>query len=139
MKFHKDQKVSTKIILDYYRKFLKLTHQVERAVKNGNMENAEKLSEKREKVLNTISKQKNKGIKEKMAAENNGKNNNGVYAKEIRRITDEVMELDRKIEKRIREQMNGVNDKLVKIRQGHKALKGYSPHRSVPRFLDKSG
>ena len=66
------------------------------------------------------------------------KQESAVTIEEIRKIIKEVLEVDQRIEGKLREEKNGIHDKLMKIRQGHKALKGYAPkHKRMPRYISK--
>jgi len=47
--------------------------------------------------------------------------------------------MDGKIEEKLKAKKDRIHDQLTKVRQGRKALKGYAPHRSIPRYVDKRG
>jgi len=123
--------------MSHYRDLLKLTHQLEQTAEQGKMEDLQRLFSKREKMLakisahNTLSEEVNKlGAKEQQEFSE--------PIEEIREIIEEVIETDRKIEKKLKAKMDGIGDKLTKIRQGHKALKGYAPkRRHIPRYISK--
>ena len=132
-----DLSASHKQEMSHYRDLLKLTHQLEQTAEQGKMEDLQRLFSKREKMLakisahNTLSEEVNK-----LSAKEQQEFSEPI--EEIREIIEEVIETDRKIEKKRKAKMDGIGDKLTKIRQGHKALKGYAPkRRHIPRYISK--
>ena len=58
--------------------------------------------------------------------------------KEIREITKVVVDMDGKIDEKLKSKKDQIHDQLKKVRQGHKALKGYAPERRrIPRYISK--
>ena len=129
--------------LNHYRNLLELTNRLERAAEQGKMEDLEPLFSKREKILAKISVHEEGAgaLSEKVNKPNANEEEKlaGIIA-EIREITKEVVEIDRKIEEKLKAKKDGINDKLIRIRQGRKALKGYAPKRRyIPRYIDRKG
>ena len=129
--------------LNHYRNLLELTHQLERAAEQGKMEDLEPLFSKREKILAKISAhaEERGTLSEEANTLNPDEEQKLVETiEEIREMTKEVVEIDRKIEEKLKAKKDGINDKLIKIRQGRKALKGYAPkRRHIPRYISKKG
>ena len=128
--------------LNHYRNLLQLTHQLERAAEQGKIEDLEPLFSKREKILAKISAhEEERGT---LSEEANKLNTNeeqklAEIIEEIREMTKEAMDMDGKIEEKLKVEKDQIHDQLKKVRQGRKALKGYAPHRSIPRYVDKRG
>ena len=127
--------------LNHYRNLLKLTRQLERAAEQGKMEDLEPLFSKREKILAKISahEEERGTLSEKVNKLNaNEEQKLAGIIKEIREMTKEIVDMDGKIEEKLKAKKDDINDKLTKVRQGHKALKGYAPkRRHIPRYIDK--
>ena len=123
--------------LNYYKNLLKLTHQLEHAAEHGKIEDLDPVFAKREKILAKISadEEDRRTLSEK--ANSSEQQEPAEVIEEIRKVIEEVMKMDRRIEEKLKVKKDGINDQLLRIRQGHKALKGYAPHRFIPRFLDK--
>ena len=128
--------------LNHYRNLLELTHQLERAAEQGKIEDLEPLFSKREKILAKISahEEERGSLSEKVNKLNtNEEQKLAEIIEEIREITKEVMDMDGEIEEKLKVEKDDIHDKLIKVRQGRKALKGYAPHRFIPRYVDKRG
>ena len=129
--------------LNHYRNLLELTHRLERAAEQGKIEDLEPLFSKREKILAKISAhaEERGTLNEKVKTLNaNEEQKLAGIIKEIREITKKVMDMDRKIEEKLKAKKGQIHDKLTKVRQGRKALKGYAPkRRHIPRYIDRKG
>ena len=129
--------------LNHYRNLLELTHQLERAAEQGKMEDLEPLFSKREKILEKISVHEEGAgaLSEKVNKPNaNEEQKLAGIIEEIRGITKEIMDMDGIIEEKLKAKKDDINDKLTKVRQGRKALKGYAPkRRHIPRYISKKG
>ena len=129
--------------LNHYRNLLELTRQLERAAEQGKMEDLEPLFSKREKILEKISAHEEGGgaLSEKVNKLNANKEQKlAEIIEEIREITKEVMDMDGKIEEKLKAKKDQIHDQLTKVRQGRKALKGYAPkRRHIPRYISKKG
>ena len=129
--------------LNHYKNLLELTHRLERAAEQGKIEDLEPLFSKREKILAKISAHaEEKGTLSEEANTLNPDEEEKLAGiiKEIREMTKEVMDMDGKIEEKLKAKKDDINDKLTKVRQGRKALKGYAPkRRHIPRYIDRKG
>jgi len=129
--------------LNHYRNLLQLTHRLERAVEQGKIEDLEPLFSKRKKILAKISVHEEGAgaLSEKVNKPNADEEEKlaGII-EEIREITKKVMDMDGKIEEKLKSKKDRIHDQLKKVRQGRKALKGYAPkRRHIPRYISKKG
>jgi len=129
--------------LNHYRVLLELTHQLERVAEQGKIEDLEPLFSKREKILAKISAhaEERGTLSEKVNKPNaNEEEKLAGIIEEIREMTKEVMDMDGKIEEKLKVEKDQIHDQLKKVRQGRKALKGYAPkRRHIPRYISKKG
>lgn len=128
--------------LNYYKSLLELAHQLERAAADGNIQDLESLFAEREKRLAEIlaHQEERRILSEKGNKLNtNQKQRLAEIIEEIRKTMEEIMNIDQKVEEGLKSKKDDIQDKLAKIRQGRKALKGYAPRRSLPRYMDKRG
>ncbi len=128
--------------LNYYKSVLELAHQLERAAADGNIQDLESLFAEREKRLAEIltHQDQRRILSEKGNKLNtNQKQSLAEIIEEIRKTMEEVMKIDQKVEEGLKSKKDDIQDKLARIRQGRKALKGYAPRRFLPRYMDKKG
>lgn len=128
--------------LNYYKSVLELAHQLERAAADGNIQDLESLFAEREKRLAEIlaHQEERRILSEKGNKLNtNQKQSLAEIIEEIRKTMEEVMKIDQKVEEGLKSKKDDIQDKLARIRQGRKALKGYAPRRFLPRYMDKKG
>lgn len=128
--------------LNYYKSVLELAHQLERAAADGNIQDLESLFAEREKRLAEIltHQDQRRILSEKGNKLNtNQKQRLAEIIEEIRKTMEEVMKIDQKVEEGLKSKKDDIQDKLARIRQGRKALKGYAPRRFLPRYMDKKG
>lgn len=128
--------------LNYYKSLLELAHQLERAAADGNIQDLESLFAEREKRLAEIltHQDQRRILSEKGNKLNtNQKQSLAEIIEEIRKTMEEVMKIDQKVEEGLKSKKDDIQDKLARIRQGRKALKGYAPRRFLPRYMDKKG
>ncbi|MCK4388604.1 MAG: flagellar protein FliT [Desulfobacterales bacterium] len=126
--------------LKNYKHLLELTHRLQKVDEFENPQDLETILAERKKTLEKISafEERIEALKE---------NINDLSAREQQRlagITNEIREtikeivgLDERIGAKLRAEKDDVSHKLSKVRHGRKALKGYAPRRTIPRFLDK--
>lgn len=128
--------------LNYYKSLLELAHQLERAAADGNIQDLESLFAEREKRLAEIlAHQEERRILSEKGNElnTNQKQRLAEIIEEIRKTMEEIMNIDQKVEEGLKSKKDDIQDKLARIRQGRKALKGYAPRRFLPRYMDKKG
>jgi hypothetical protein len=136
-----DLRLSLDRELKLFRNLLKTTQQLEECVGQKTHQELKSFFARREKILAKISaREENIRIFgkswKKLTAEETSRLV-GV-ADEIRNIVSEIIDMDRRIEQTLKAQKDEIHDRLITIRQGHKALKGYTPYRmGIPRFIDR--
>ena len=126
--------------LDWCRKLIRLTLQLERSVDHRETDHIEFLLAERGKVLTRIS-----GLQERVDFLTRGihmatfkvKGKARALADEIRDSVQRVMDMDRGIAEKLKGDRELARSKLGVLRRGRRALKGYGPLRTIPRFLDR--
>ncbi len=56
---------------------------------------------------------------------------------EIRAVVKGIRILDRRIREKLRKEQGDIRERLGNIKQGYRALRGYGPRRTIPRFVNK--
>ena len=126
--------------LKNYKHLLELTHRLQKVDEFEKPQGLESILSVRKGILENISafEEKIRPLKENM------KNLSDREQQRLAGITDEIREtikeivgLDERIGAKLRAEKDDVSHKLSKVRHGRRALKGYAPRRTIPRFLDK--
>jgi len=124
--------------LTYYRKFLDLTLQMERTIDNGKIPDLKVLLAERAKILKEISADEE--AFEKIWIKISDREQFSATIDEIRRVYEEIITLNQRIEKKMRSEKDQIHEKLTEIRKGRKVLQGYKTvRRDIPRYINKTG
>jgi len=124
--------------LTYYRKFLDLTLQMERTIDNGKIPDLKVLLAERAKILKEISADEE--AFEKIWIKISDREQFSATIDEIRRVYEEIITLNQRIEKKMRSEKDQIHEKLTEIRKGRKVFQGYKTvRRDIPRYINKTG
>lgn len=126
--------------LKNYKHLLELTHRLEKVDEFEKPQGLESILSERKRILGNIF-----AFEERIKPHRENVNDlpdreqqrlAGI-TNEIRDSIKETIDLDEKIRAELTEEKDAVSHKLAKVRHGRKALKGYAPRRTIPRYLDK--
>jgi len=123
------------------KKVLDLTHQIDHALHAENPLPLADLLDSRGKLLARISRRaENTGSLRSGSMKENDEGGMSGLIDEIRAVHEKITGLDQKIKARLESERDGVYQKMLSARDGHRALQGYAPYRmGIPRFFDKKG
>ncbi len=127
--------------LRLFKKLLDRTVQIDRALESGNLLPLADLLGARGKILARISRcAEGIGSLPSGLRKENEEIQKSVLIGEIMAVHERIKGLDQKIKAQLQSERDGVYQKMLSVRQGHKALQGYAPKRmGIPRFYDKKG
>ncbi len=123
-----------------YQRLLELTHRLEKVDEFERPQDLESILSEREKILAKISacEERIRPLREELneLSDRQQQRLAGI-TDEIRDTIKEIINLDERIVAKLSAEKGDVSSKLARVRHGRKALKGYAPRRTIPRFLDK--
>jgi hypothetical protein len=125
--------------LQLLRKLLDLTYQFDHALDSENLLLLADLLDSRGKILARISSRaENKGSLRSGRAKESKEGEMSALIEEIKAVHEKIAGLDQKIRARLESERDGVYQKMLSAREGHRALQGYAPFRiGIPRVYDK--
>ena len=127
--------------LRLFRKLLDLTHQIDHALHSEGLLRLADLLDSRGKILARISRRaaSEGSLRSGLMKEKDEGGMSGLI-NEIKAVHEKITGLDQKIKARLESERDGVYQRMLSARDGHRALRGYTPYRmGIPRFFDKKG
>ena len=130
-----------KVNRNLFKKMKEIASKQEEYISGDEIEKFIDLSRKRERLQHEISaNNRRSGIVVKSNDDGRGREKNDSISMEIVDVIKSIQETDRRIEKLIIENKEGVLHDINKIRKGRRAIKGYGgKHYNSPKFIKKRG
>jgi hypothetical protein len=125
--------------LGLLKALLDLTHQIDHELQSNNLSSVEDLLNSRGKILAKISRcaESARNLRPSPAKKNK-EGEMPALIEEINTVHKKIVGLDKKVRARLESEKDGVYQKIMSARDGHRALQGYAPHRmGIPRYYDK--
>ena len=118
---------------------LDLTHQIDHDLQSKNLSSVGDLLDSRGKILAKISRRAESVRNLRSSpAKKNKEGEMSALIEEINTVYEKIVGLDQRIRARLESEKDGVYQKILSARDGHRALQGYAPHgMGIPRYYDK--
>ena len=125
--------------LGLLKKLLDLTLQIDHALQSEDLSSVGDLLDSRGKILARISTYRESARSLRFGpAKENKEGEMSALIEEIKTVHEKIAGLDQKIRARLESEKDGVYQKMLSAREGHRALQGYAPYRmGIPRYYDK--